>query len=278
MNVPTSTVKHTKTPLVGFLTDFGLRDHYAGVIKAVVESICPGVQMIDITHDVESQNVSQAAYLIWASYRYFPAGSIIVAIVDPGVGGSRSIIGVNTNRHIFLAPNNGVLDLVLWEEQVSEMTTIQLEKAATRSMLPRNISATFHGRDVFAPLAAHLARGTRLALLGAKTPVDWVASPFVENKSSVADPRVLHVDKFGNVVTNIRSIYPGVRNRRLTLKAGKRRLETWAQNYASIGPGKASLIVGSSDLVEIVMNGRSAAGFLELKPGDALHIERKGRQ
>lgn len=264
-----------KSPVVGLLTDFGLRDHYVGVMKAIMESVCRGVRIIDITHDVESQNVSQAAYLLWASYRHFPAGAVIVAVVDPGVGSSRGIIGVKTNKHTFLAPNNGLLDLVLWEERVTEATTIRIEKAATRLILPRTISSTFHGRDIFAPLAAHLVQGTCLESLGARTRVNWVQSPFVGKERPGTIAKVLHVDWFGNVVTNIRSDVPGVRSRLLTLKARKRHVQTWAENYESIAPGKACLIVGSSGLVEIVMNRHSAASSLGLKQTDALHLEYK---
>jgi S-adenosylmethionine hydrolase len=262
-----------ETSCVALLTDFGLHDHYVGVMKAVIESICPGVRIIDITHDVESQNVGQGAYLLWASYKYFPEDAIIVAVVDPGVGSEREIIGVKTTKHTFLAPRNGLLDLVFWEERVTEATTIRIEKASTRSILPRTVSPTFHGRDIFAPLAAHLVQGTRLESLGPKIHVDVAQSPFVEREFLGTNARVLHVDRFGNVVTNIRSDVPGVRSRLLELKAGKRRIQTWVQNYESIPPGKACLIVGSSGLVEIVMNRRSAASYLGIKQTDTLHLE-----
>jgi S-adenosyl-L-methionine hydrolase (adenosine-forming) len=264
-----------KTPLVGLLTDFGVRDHYVGVMKAVLVSLCQDIRIIDITHGVTPQNVSEGAYLLWASYKYFPKGAVIVAVVDPGVGGSRGIIGVKTEKHTFLAPNNGLLDMMLWEEHVTEATTIRLEKAATRSVLPRLISSTFHGRDVFAPLAAHVAQGTRLDSLGAKTRVNWVQAPFLEKDSSGLTAKVLHVDTFGNVVTNIRSDAPGVRSRLLSLRVGKRRIRTWADAYESIATGNISLIVGSSGLVEIVMNRKSAASYLGLRHNDALHIEFK---
>jgi hypothetical protein len=275
---PTSTTMQEKNPVIGLLTDFGLRDHFVGVMKAVMESICRGVRIIDITHDVESQNVSQGAYLLWASYRHFPAGAVIVAVVDPGVGGSRGIIGVKTDKHTFLAPNNGLLDLVLWEEEVAEATMIEIEKGATRSILPRTISPTFHGRDIFGPLAAHLVKGVRLESLGPKTRVNRLQSPFLEGGSDGAKAKVLHIDRFGNVVTNIRSDVPGVRSRLLTLRIGKRHVETWAENYESIAPSKASLIVGSGGLVEIVMNRRNAASYLGVKPTETLHLEYKGQQ
>jgi S-adenosyl-L-methionine hydrolase (adenosine-forming) len=267
-----------RTLLIGLLTDFGLHDHYVGVMKAVMESVCRGIRIVDITHEVEAQNISQGAYLLWASYRYFPAGSVIVAVVDPGVGGSREIIGVKTKSYIFLAPNNGLLDLVRWEEKVTEATAIRPEKGATRSILPRTISSSFHGRDIFAPIAAHLANGTRLESLGVKTLLGDVESPFVGRESRDAQARVLHIDKFGNVVTNIRSDMPGVQRRLISLKAGRRSVRTWTNSFESISRGKACLILGSSGLVEIVMNRKSAASYLSLKQNDRLQIENKEPQ
>ena len=270
---PASNTMQRKSPVIGLLTDFGFRDHYVGVMKAVMESSCPGVRIVDLSHDIEPQNVLQGAYLLWASYKYFPTGAVIVTVVDPGVGGGRGIIGVQTNKHTFLAPNNGLLDLVLWEEKVTDAITIRIEKGATRSILPSTISATFHGRDIFAPLAAHLVQGTSLESLGDKTRVHKVQSPFLETESIEMKAKVLHVDGFGNVVTNIRSDLPGVRNRLITLMVGKRRVRTWAENYESIAHDKACMIVGSSGLVEIVMNRQSAASHLRLKQSDSLALE-----
>ena len=264
-----------KNSLVGLLTDFGLGDHYVGVMKAVMQSVCRDVRIINISHNVEPQNVSQGAYLLWASYKHFPAGAVIVAVVDPGVGGSRGIIAVKTNKHTFLAPNNGLLDLVLWEEKVTEAITIQVEKAATRSILPRTISSTFHGRDIFAPLAAHIVQGTSVDSLGSKTRVNVLQSPFVEKEPRGTKAKVLHVDRFGNVVTNIRSDVPGVQRHFLTVRVGRRRVRTWADNYESVAVSKVCLIVGSSGLVEIVMNRRSAASHLGLKQSGTLHLEYK---
>lgn len=261
-----------QTPCIGLLTDFGLQDHYVGTMKAVMQSICPDINIVDIAHEVQPHNVHQAAYLVWASYRHFSSGSVIVAVVDPGVGGRREVIGLKTNRHTFLAPNNGVLDLVLWEERLHLTTTIRMEKAATRAILPRTISPTFHGRDIFAPVAAHLVLGTRLDTLGPKTHLEFSRSPFVEREFPDTVARVLHVDRFGNAVTNIRSDVPAVQSRVLWLKAGKRRIHTWGTTYESMPAGTPCLIVGSSGLVEIVMNRRSAASFLGLKLTDTFHI------
>jgi S-adenosylmethionine hydrolase len=259
-------------PVIALLTDFGLRDHYVGVMKAVMVSACPGVRIVDISHEVEPQNVSQAAYLLWASYQHFPTGTVFVTVVDPGVGGNRDILGVRSDRHLFLAPGNGSLDMVIWEEGIKEVTVINQDNVATRRILPATISSTFHGRDLLAPLASGLVNGTNLDALGAKRRVNWVQSPFVEGGKSETQAKVLHVDRFGNVVTNICSSLPEVRNHSITIRVGKRLVHTWAENYESISPGKVSMVVGSSRLVEIVMNQRSAASFLELEQNDILGL------
>jgi S-adenosyl-L-methionine hydrolase (adenosine-forming) len=266
-----------KTPLIGLLTDFGLRDQYVGAMKAAIASLRPDIRTIDVTHEVGPHNIGEGAYLLWASYKYFPVGAVLVAVVDPGVGSKREIIGARTDSHMFLAPDNGILDLVLWEEKIKEVTVIRPEKAATRSLLPKTISSTFHGRDIFAPLAAHLAAGTRLESLGNQKRTDWLKQPFVEKDSLESTAVVLHIDRFGNIITNIREGASGVRSRTLMLKAGKHRIHGWADSYEAIPSGNACMIVGSSGLVEIVMRERNAAALLGLKQRSKLNITFKGQ-
>jgi S-adenosylmethionine hydrolase len=259
-------------PVAALLTDFGLRDHYVGVMKGVLLSICPTIQIIDITHEVEPQNVQQAAYLLWASYRFLPKGTIVVCVVDPGVGSPRQIIAAKTARSVFLAPQNGSLDIVLWQEQVKEVTVIQPDLRKSKSVQPNVISSTFHGRDVFAPLCATLAQGTRLSSLGRRTRVDWVKSPFVDEMNPLTRARVLHIDRFGNIVTNIvaspRNRHPNIQGIRMETKT----VERWIENYSAAPPDEACLIVGSSNLIEIVMPNRSAAAYLRVDQSTPLNI------
>ena len=271
--MPTSKSRRNTPPVVGLLTDFGTQDHYVGVMKAAIMSMSRGAQIIDITHDVQPHAIAQGAYLLWASYRYFPKGSVLVAVVDPGVGSDRGIIAAKTDRCTFLAPDNGLLDLVLWQEKLRHVITVSTEKPSVRRLLPKTVSSTFHGRDIFAPLAAHLAEGIRLENLGRKTAVDWIDPPFVKSLSSGSKAKVLHIDRFGNVITNIRADLPAVRNRSLRIRIGNRVVTTRVENYVSMIPQKPCLIVGSSGLVEIAMTQRSAALFLSVDQSDTLRLE-----
>lgn len=258
--------------IAALLTDFGLNDHYAGVMKGVMLSICPSLRIIDISHGVEAQNVQQASYLLWASYRFLPEGAIIVCVVDPGVGGSRDIIAAKTKRHVFLSPRNGLLDLVLWQEAVKEVTVLQTDSPKTRSILPSSISSTFHGRDIFAPLAAHLALGARLGSLGPKTRVDWVKAPFVDHMNPQTQPRVLHVDRFGNIITNIAGGEGRAQHVIRGIQIGSTNVDRWIENYELAPRSIPCLIVGSSGLVEIVVKKRSAATYLSVDVNTSLKI------
>ena len=250
-------------PLVVLLTDFGLSDHYVATMKGAMLAISPDLHIIDLTHTVEAHNVQQAAYLLWASYRYFPKNTVFTCVVDPGVGTSREIVVGTTRHHIFLAPQNGILDYVLWSEEVADVTVIQVDSPRVRSMLPPAISSTFHGRDIFAPLGAHLAKGIGIKELGKNRSVDWIPPPFIDESNPLVKAKILAIDRFGNIVTNIAGDEhgrpPGVRG----VKLGAVRIERWIENYESAPPNVPCLIVGSSGLIEIVMKNRSAAAALK---------------
>ena len=250
-------------PVVALLTDFGLADHYVATMKGVMLAILPNLNIVDLTHEVEAQNIPRAAYLLWASYRYFPKKTVFTCVVDPGVGTSRDIIIARTKRYVFLAPQNGILDYVLWTEEVTNVTVVQLASLRVRSMLPPRISNTFQGRDVFGPLTAHVAKGIRLKDLGKSRTVDWIQAPFVDESNPFAKARIVDIDRFGNIITNIAGVEyerpPGVRG----IKLGATRIERWIENYESAPRNVPCLIVGSSGLVEIVMKRQSAANALK---------------
>jgi S-adenosylmethionine hydrolase len=270
--IPTARAMSKRTPLVALLTDFGLRDQYAGLMKGAMLAISPTLRFVDITHDVEPQNVQQAAYLLWSSYRH--PNSIFVCIVDPAVGTSRDIIGARTRRHIFLAPDNGLMDLVLWQERVSEVTVIRIGSPKLRGMLPVNISTTFHGRDIFAPLSAHLAKGVNLKSLGTRRLVDWLQPPFVDQSNPRNHSKILHIDRFGNIITNIVGLDNGPPREMLGIHLGPTNIRRWIKNYGSAPSNVPCLIVGSSGLVEIVMKNKSAALALKVNQQVAVRILR----
>src|SRR5438067_5087064 len=186
-------------PVIALLTDFGSRDHYAGTMKAVALGICPDATLVDISHEVPAHDVLAGALELAASYKYFPAGTVFLAVVDPGVGSTRRGIAADTGDYKFVAPDNGVLTLVFDEHPPKKVVELTERKYARPS-----VSRTFEGRDRFAPAAAWLAKGIELSALG--RPVQDYQTLTVP-EAAAADRSltgsVLRVDRFGNLVTNI---------------------------------------------------------------------------
>jgi S-adenosylmethionine hydrolase len=261
-------------PVIALLTDFGLLDPYVGVMKGVIASINPKTIILDITHAVNAQNVRQAGFLLWSAYHSFPPRTVFVAVVDPGVGSARRILGVQTPRGTFLAPDNMLLDFVLAEETVLE--AVEVAQRENPFALP-TVSSTFHGRDIFAPVAAHLASGRELSEMGKRIAVHRPMSPFVAvgtEKSPSAT--VLHIDRFGNVITNLRAESPIDASRIISeVRLGKSRVTRWIQSYTEAPDRIPCLILGSSGLVEIVINAGSAASRLNVVIGQALKVRWK---
>jgi S-adenosyl-L-methionine hydrolase (adenosine-forming) len=239
---------------VALLTDFGDSDHYAGTLKGVIVSINPDVRMIDISHNVSPQNIREAAYLLWASYRYFPERTIFVCVVDPGVGTQRKIISVDTDRHTFIAPDNGLLDFVLCQENVRR--SYEILRPPQFGSNP--ISATFHGRDIFAPIAALCSLGKSVTRFGRRCELKKPSSPFYEPEKGGASARILHIDYFGNLITNI----PKRHFAHCTINVKKNRVLTRIHTYAEAPQNRPCIIVGSSGLIEIILKEGSAAKML----------------
>src|SRR6478735_10329898 len=186
-------------PVIAYLTDFGTRDHYAGTMKAVALGICPDATLVDITHDIAPHDVMAGALELAATFKYFPAGTIFVAVVDPGVGSARRGLAADTGDYRFVAPDNGVLTLVLRESPAKKIVELTERRYARPT-----VSRTFEGRDRFAPAGAWLAKGTQLPALG--RPVNEIQKLDIPVPDVAADNVrgvVLRVDRFGNLVTNI---------------------------------------------------------------------------
>jgi len=188
-----------QNPLITLTTDFGLADGYVGTMKGVILSIVPDAHLVDITHEVTPQDVRRAAFVLYSVYRFFPSHAVHLVVVDPGVGGARRAIALRTAAGTFVGPDNGVFTYVLAREPVEEL----VELAAPRFRLPE-VSHTFHGRDVFAPAAAHLATGIPLTALGPaiSNPVTFPL-PHLEITPGAIAGEVLHADRFGNAITSI---------------------------------------------------------------------------
>jgi S-adenosylmethionine hydrolase len=256
--------------VIALLTDFGLRDHYAGTMKGVVLGICPDATLVDISHDVAPHDVLGAALELAAAYRYFPAETIFLAVVDPGVGSARRAIAVEAGSYRFVAPDNGVLSLVLDGGPVRAV-----ELAARRYSLP-TIGRTFEGRDRFAPAAAWLATGIELAALGPDVADVYrlnVPAPSTDGETIVGE--VLRTDRFGNLVTNIdRRRYEALSARAVNVRVGGRSIAGVVETYADAAPEELCALFGSSDHLEIAVRGGNAAERLDLGRGAPVHIVR----
>ena len=256
--------------IITLMTDFGTSDHYVGVMKGVVLDINPQVQIVDITHAIPPQDIHGAAFLIDSAHRYFPIGTIHVIVVDPGVGSERRAIVCQTETAYFVCPDNGTLSHILRNEERSH--TVAVENAAY--LLPQ-VSNTFHGRDIFAPVAAHLSHGIPLAKLGSPVP-QLVQLPIP--KPRVTDTAILGhivwIDSFGNLVTDIsREILESLEERNgVVICAGSARIDHLNRSYAESAAGEVLAIVGSFNRLEISINQGNAAQILGLKRGDRITI------
>lgn len=259
-------------PVVALLTDFGLSDPYVGVMKGVVLSICPEATLVDITHGVPAQDVVVGALHLAAAYRYFPRGTIFVAVVDPGVGSQRRAIAAAAGGHVFVAPDNGILTVVLRESAPE-----QIVELADRSFALDTVSRTFEGRDRFAPAAAWIARGTPLSAFG--PPVSDVRfadlpRPVLERDSAAGV--VVSVDRFGNLITNLdrTTVIALGGPEALSVEIGERRLTRIVRTYSDVGAGELCALFCSTDHLEVAVAGGSAAARLALTRGAAVVVRR----
>jgi S-adenosylmethionine hydrolase len=246
-------------PILALLSDFGTRDSFVGTMKGVIAGINPSARLIDISHDVTPHDVREGAFTLWSAYRYFPMGTIFLSIVDPGVGTDREILIAHTESYTFVAPDNGLLDLVLSDRGQATIFALRSNDPGGkwRRYALKEISQTFHGRDIFAPVAAHLSLGVMPTQIGDPRAKAVPQIAFCDPSSGKDMPRLLHIDTFGNLVTNIR----GSRSLKdsFVLTLGKRRIACWVSAYEQAPKGVPCLIIGSSGLVEIVVRRGSAA-------------------
>lgn len=259
-------------PVVALLTDFGTRDHYAGTMKGVALGICPDVTFVDITHDVPPHDVLAGALELAASYRYFPAGTVFLVVVDPGVGSARRGIAVEAGDYRFVAPDNGVLTLALDETPAKKIVELTERRYARPT-----VSRTFEGRDRFAPAAAWLAKGIELAALG--RPAGSVQRLEIPQPHAAHDSltgEVLRVDRFGNLITNIdrRTFEKFAASGALTIRIGDRQVSRVVSTYADAPAVEICALFGSSDHLEIAVSGGNAATELALGRGAQVHVTR----
>jgi S-adenosylmethionine hydrolase len=250
-------------------TDFGLDDHFVGAMKGVILGICPGAQIVDISHGVRPFEITEGAYTIAQAWRCFPPRTIHVVVVDPGVGTARRPILVEAANQFFIGPDNGVLSMVYLRE------TAKVRLISNESLFRQPVSRTFHGRDIFAPVAAHLAAGLSPAFVG--DVIDNYLKPdFV--KPHRAGKRtwigqILKIDHFGNIVTNFHvDDYGDLATRNFQLELGPVTVNVLAANYAACGPGELFAILGSSGYYEVSMSQGSAAAKVKCEAGAAIEL------
>src|SRR3989338_1567707 len=259
-----------RPPVIALLTDFGTRDGYAATLKAVLVSRCPGVQLVDITHEVRPQDTVAGAFILAATAPWFPPGTIFVAVVDPEVGTSRAIVAVRGDHHVFVGPDNGLLTLAV--KRAKRLAAVRLTNP--RYWLP-TVSATFQGRDVMAPAAAYLASGGSLRRLGAATPrLTPLSLPTVRREGSTLRGQVVHIDTFGNLITNL----PASAIARRVAVRYKRRGVRVVSSYAAGRPAELIAIAGSVGWGELAIRNGSAARTLHAARGDAVEVVRGGQR
>jgi S-adenosylmethionine hydrolase len=251
--------------IISLTTDFGLSDHYVGVMKAVILSLNAEAQIVDLCHQIEPYDLLGAALCLGASYTYFPAKTVHLVVVDPGVGSSRRAIVAEAGSWLFVAPDNGVLELI-YQRHPHKVWALRTEEFALRPT-----SQTFHGRDIFAPAAALLSKNTQPSQLG--DPIDDFVRLTIPRPASLGSGNrrgtVLKVDRFGNLITNLQlSDLPG----KFLLKVGDAQVKTLRPSYAAAAPGEVFLIAGSSGYLEISMNQGSAAEATGAKAGAAIEM------
>jgi len=262
-------------PFIALLTDFGTKDHYAGTMKGVVLGICPEATCVDITHDIPPHDILAGALELAASYKYFPPGTVFLVVVDPGVGSTRHAIAAEAGVYRFVAPDNGVLTLVF-----REMPPKRVVELTERRYARPTVSRTFEGRDRFAPAAAWLARGIDLSGLGRQL-TSWqlltVPEPVVSEADIVAE--VLRVDRFGNLVTSVdrRTFERFAEGGGIEIVAGTQAVAKVVATYADAPPDSVCALFGSSEQLEIAVNGGSAGERLGLARGARITISRTSR-
>jgi hypothetical protein len=255
-------------PIITLTTDFGLSDHYVGTVKGVLLSRCPSANVADISHDIPPFSLYAAAYTLDQSARYFPTGTVHLVVVDPGVGTIRRAIVARVSGHTFVAPDNGVLSLIATGDPNPRFWQI-----TNSALWLSNPSNTFHGRDIFAPVAGSLAAGAaKLADVGPElTSIQML--PELEPKATargVWSGRVFSVDHFGNVITNFAAsrFAPG----KYHIEAGGKTIGRFQKTFGEGGPDVCFAYAGSSGYVELGINQKSAGQYLQVRPGDLVTL------
>lgn len=260
--------------VITLLTDFGVTDTYVGVMKGVIAGINAEARIIDLCHELAPQDVFEAAFLLAGSFRYFPPGTIHVAVIDPTVGSGRRALCVQSGRYFFMGPDNGVLSIACYRSGRPKIFLLENERYFLEEQ-----SRTFHGRDMFAPAAAHLAAGAPVESMGTRLRSMKrirLPSPSIMRGKGVRG-RIVYVDRFGNLITNIdedciRRALPRTGTRGLVVTCAARRIRGLSECYSDAPPGVAVALFGSYALMEIAIRNGDASSVLGLERGDEVTV------
>jgi S-adenosylmethionine hydrolase len=244
--------------IITLTSDFGCADEFVGVMKGVILGLAPGVRIVDLSHQIAAYDVRQAAFLLGSAHRFFQAGTVHLAVVDPGVGSARRIVLVEAGGQLFLAPDNGLLSLVLIEADAARIWQVD-----NRELFLAEVSATFHGRDILAPVAARLAGGLEPDRVGPPlAPADLVhltdLLPMIDRRLGVVVGRIEQVDHFGNLITNISGrllteiFGPGLT--RLKVSCGGREIRGLSTTFSGVATGAVAALVGGRGYLELAVN------------------------
>jgi S-adenosylmethionine hydrolase len=267
-----------KTPRpIALLTDFGLNDNYVGVMKGVIHGICEEARVIDLSHNVKPQDVTGAAFLLSSSYRFFPEKTVFVCVVDPGVGSERNVICMEAEGRIFLAPDNGLLSVIVNQKGAKSLHVVENEE-----YFLHDVSSTFHGRDIFAPVAAHICEGVKVSELGRRiSNINNLRLPMpMKTAAGVLNGEFIYVDQFGNLISNIsvatlqttfRTSYS-----RVDVHVGENVINGISDSYSEADEGECLALLGSSGYLEVAVNKGSAARTLGCGRGDNISLRVSG--
>ncbi|MDZ7264305.1 MAG: SAM-dependent chlorinase/fluorinase [candidate division KSB1 bacterium] len=253
--------------IITLLTDFGMADGFVGTMKGVILSIYPQAHIVDLTHQIPPQDISAAAFVLHCSHRYFPAGTIHVAVVDPGVGSSRRLIAVASEKYLFLAPDNQILAYIFHESETLKV----IEVLNNQFFLP-NVSRTFHGRDIFAAVAAHLAAGVPIKRLGPEIH-DYDRGKIDQPRKTEngIQGKIIHIDQFGNLISNIPESW--IKGGISAIRFGQMVLNRISDAYADVGSGEPLAIFGSSGYLEIAIRDGNASRVFGAGRGAEIRID-----
>ena len=259
--------------IISLLSDFGSKDPYVAEMKAVILSINPQASIIDITHEIRKFDIRMGAYSLASAAPYFPQGTVHVAVVDPGVGTKRRPIIVETSRSLYVGPDNGLLMLAAHKEHITNVYAID----NPAYMLP-DVSKTFHGRDIFAPAAAHLTRGSKPSTFGPSIS-DYIVPEFAkpDERNGELRGKILHIDDFGNVISNIsaddlKKAGFHKANSLIVRLGGKTLSVRFCSAYGEVPAGTPLALIGSSNFLEVAINMGSASTVFGAKVGETFHV------